>query len=102
MARVTVEGCLKNVSSRFELVMVAAKRAHQLSSGTHKSMLDTGKDKSTVVALREIEEGLIDSSILNDTMTMRVGSADLSEIEQELNNTSIDEKSDKLTEITPE
>ena len=39
----------------FELVLVAAKRAHQLNSGGYRSTLDVGKDKATVVALREIE-----------------------------------------------
>jgi DNA-directed RNA polymerase omega subunit len=45
MARVTVEECLDFVENRFELVLVAAKRAHQLSSGGHRSTLDVGKDK---------------------------------------------------------
>ncbi|MBT7002105.1 MAG: DNA-directed RNA polymerase subunit omega, partial [Candidatus Thioglobus sp.] len=53
MARVTVEECLDFVDNRFELVLVAAKRAHQLSSGGYRSTLDVGKDKPTVVALRE-------------------------------------------------
>jgi DNA-directed RNA polymerase omega subunit len=45
MSRVTVEECLNFVDNRFELVLVAAKRAHQLSSGGYKSTLDVGKDK---------------------------------------------------------
>ena len=63
MARVTVEECLDFVDNRFELVLVAAKRAHQLSSGGYRSTLDVGKNKTTVVALREIEAGLINASI---------------------------------------
>jgi DNA-directed RNA polymerase omega subunit len=51
MARVTVEECLDFVENRFELVLVAAKRAHQLSSGGHRSTLDVGKDKPSVVVL---------------------------------------------------
>ena len=51
MARVTVEECLDKVENRFELVLVAAKRAHQLNSGGFRSTLDVGKDKPTVVAL---------------------------------------------------
>lgn len=66
MARVTVEECLQFVENRFELVLVAAKRAHQLSSGGYRTTLDIGKDKPTVVALREIEAGLINASILNE------------------------------------
>ena len=66
MARVTVEDCLDKVENRFELVLVAAKRAHQLNSGGYRTTLDVGKDKATVLALREIEAGLIDASILTD------------------------------------
>ncbi|MBW5290752.1 MAG: DNA-directed RNA polymerase omega subunit [Candidatus Ruthia sp. Asou_11_S2] len=71
MARITVEECLEHVENRFELVLVAAKRAHQLSSGGYKPLLDAGKDKPTVVALREIEAGLIDASILSETYEMQ-------------------------------
>jgi DNA-directed RNA polymerase subunit omega len=56
MARVTVEDCLKNVRNRFELVLVAAKRARQLMRGGNP-MVDWDNDKATVVALREIAEG---------------------------------------------
>ena len=70
MARVTVEECLDKVESRFELVLVAAKRAHQLNSGKYKSTLDAGKDKPTVLALREIEAGLINASILTEEYAM--------------------------------
>ncbi len=72
MARVTVEECLDKVDNRFELVLVAAKRAHQLNSGGYRSTLDVGKDKPTVVALREIEAGLIDASILTEEYAMEV------------------------------
>jgi DNA-directed RNA polymerase subunit omega len=66
MARVTVENCLEFVNNRFELVLVAAKRAHQLSSGSYKSSLNIEKDKPAVVALREIEAGIVGSDILKD------------------------------------
>lgn len=56
MARVTVEDCLKNVKNRFELVIIAAKRARQLMRGK-EPLVDWDNDKSTVVALREIAEG---------------------------------------------
>lgn len=64
MARITVEDCLDHVDNRFELVMVASKRARQLMSGTREPLVPWENDKPTVVALREIEEGLIDASIL--------------------------------------
>lgn len=56
MARVTVEDCLINVNNRFELVLIASKRARQLSKGADE-FLPREKDKDTVVALREIAEG---------------------------------------------
>lgn len=56
MARVTVEDCLKNVKNRFELVIVAAKRARQLMRGKDPKV-EWDNDKSTVVALREIAAG---------------------------------------------
>jgi DNA-directed RNA polymerase subunit omega len=59
MARVTVEDCLKNVKNRFELVIIAAKRARQLMRGK-EAKVDWDNDKATVVALREIAEGYTD------------------------------------------
>lgn len=56
MARVTVEDCLKNVKNRFELVMVASKRARQLMRGK-EARVEWDNDKATVVALREIAAG---------------------------------------------
>ena len=64
MARVTVEDCLEHVANRFELVMVASKRARQMATGGKDPMVEEESDKPTVIALREIEEGLIDASIL--------------------------------------
>ncbi len=60
MARVTVEDCLKVVDNRFELVLVAAKRARQLMRGSADSKVPWDNDKSTVVALREIAAGYKD------------------------------------------
>lgn len=56
MARVTVEDCLENVDNRFSLVLLAGKRARQLSKGADE-FVTRGKDKDTVVALREIAAG---------------------------------------------
>ncbi len=64
MARVTVEDCLENVDNRFELVMVASKRARQIATGGKESLVDEESDKPTVIALREIAEGLITADIL--------------------------------------
>ena len=65
MARVTVEDCLDNVDNRFQLVLVATKRARQLANGV-TPFVDWENDKPTIVALREIAEGLIGPSILEE------------------------------------
>ena len=90
MARVTIEDCLDKVENRFELVLVAAKRAHQLNSGGYRTTLDVGKDKPTVLALREIEAGLIYASILTEEYTM----------EQELNAQDKLSEEVKMSEVT--
>lgn len=64
MARVTVEDCLRNVRNRFELVIVAAKRARQLMRGK-EAKVEWDNDKPTVVALREIAAGLTTVNSLN-------------------------------------
>ncbi len=58
MARVTVEDCLENVDNRFDLVLLASKRARQIAMGSQPMVPEEG-DKPTVIALREIAEGLI-------------------------------------------
>ena len=65
MARVTVEDCLENVDNRFELVLVASKRARQLANGK-ESLVDAENDKVTVIALREIAENMVNASILDE------------------------------------
>ncbi len=64
MARVTVEDCLGQVDNRFQLVLVATKRARQIANGKDP-MVEWENDKPTVVALREIAEGLVDRTILD-------------------------------------
>lgn len=54
MARVTVEDCLEHVENRFELVMVASKRARQLATGGREPLVPPENDKPTVIALREM------------------------------------------------
>jgi len=65
MARVTIEDCLDHVDNRFELVLLASKRARQLAAGK-EPLVDWENDKPTVVALREISEGLITKEILDE------------------------------------
>ena len=65
MARVTVEDCLDKVDNRFQLVLVATKRARQLANGV-QPLVEWENDKPTIVALREIADGLIGPSILDE------------------------------------
>ena len=66
MARVTVEDCLENVDNRFELVMVSSKRARQIATEGKEPMVAIENDKPTVLALREIAEGLVTADILTE------------------------------------
>jgi len=66
MARVTVEDCLEHMDNRFQLVMVASKRARQLANGSD-AHLEWENDKPTVMALREIAEGHISRDILTES-----------------------------------
>ncbi|MGI9220926.1 MAG: DNA-directed RNA polymerase subunit omega [Woeseiaceae bacterium] len=65
MARITVEDCLDNVENIFEMVLVAAKRARRIAHGADP-MVELENDKPTVIALREIAEGHVSSSILEE------------------------------------
>ena len=65
MARITVEDCLEHVANRFELVMVATKRARQIAVRGDQPMVEWENDKPTVVALREIAEGFVTADILD-------------------------------------
>lgn len=64
MARVTVEDCLENVENRFELVMLATKRARHLALSGQDPLVPIENDKPTVLALREIAEGLITREVI--------------------------------------
>ena len=66
MARITVEDCLDHVDNSFELVMVGSKRARQLAVEGRTALVDEENDKPTVIALREIELGLITADILTE------------------------------------
>ena len=65
MARITVEDCLAHVENRFQLVLVAARRARQLAPGA-EPCVPRENDKPTVLALREIAEGYVTNAILDD------------------------------------
>mgnify|MGYP003311124047 CR=1 FL=1 len=87
MARVTVEDCLKQVESRFELVLKAAQRARDLISTSSEPLVDPEEDKPTIIALREIEEGLLDQE--------NISSEDVSDTEAEI----LDNENDDCLEV---
>ncbi|MCW8933137.1 MAG: DNA-directed RNA polymerase subunit omega [Gammaproteobacteria bacterium] len=86
MARLTVEDCLPYVDNRFHLVLVAAKRARQIAMGAD-ALIDIDNDKPTVLALREISEGLVGPEILNEKseeLNMRPAAISADEISKEM------------------
>jgi len=64
MARITVEDCLSKINNRFDLTLAAAYRARQLANGSTPLVDNVGKDKSTVIALREIAASKIGLEML--------------------------------------
>lgn len=92
MARVTVEDCLANVDNRFQLVLVATKRARQISLGS-EPFVEEQNDKPTVLALREIAEGHVTRDILNEKIEEEI----LEFIEQEEETDSEPTELDALT-----
>ena len=78
MARITVEEALETVTTRYELIILAAKRARQLSTGGRRPALAWEDDKPTVMALREIEAGTVTVDNINDVKV------DIDDLEQEV------------------
>ena len=68
MARITVDDCLKKIPNRFELTLAATYRARQLATGA-SPMMEANKDKPTVIALREVAQGLVGVDILHKAQT---------------------------------
>ena len=70
MARITIDDCLEQIPNRFQLTLVAALRSRQLSNGAEPVIdVEGSKDKPSVIALREIAEGLIGEDILLKNLT---------------------------------
>lgn len=65
MARVTVEDCIEAVPNRFELVVTAAQRARQIANGADP-LVEESSDKPTVIALREIADGVVDDENIGE------------------------------------
>ncbi len=92
MARITVEDCLDKVDNRFELVMVSSKRARQLQIEGKDPMVSVDNDKPTVIALREIADGLVDAEIL-----VEKPSVELEEVEEEMAEAVAEQQGDQPT-----
>ena len=71
MARITVEDCLKKVENQYDLVLLARERTSQLNSGS-EMLVKQENDKNTVVALREIAEGKVDTKDLKNNSILRL------------------------------
>ena len=102
MARVTVEDCVDKVPNRFDLILFAAQRARQISSGADLT-IDRDRDKNPVVALREIAETTVrprelEESIVNSLQRVRVDEEDETE---ELSSLSEAAEALRLTAAAP-
>ena len=78
MARITVEDCIEKIPSRFDLIIMASKRARQLSTTSREPLVEWDNDKPTIVALREIEEGLLDNETLKEWLDQDILSNEFS------------------------
>ena len=70
MARITVEDCLEHVDNRFDLVLLAARRARQIAQGADP-LVPAENDKPTVIALREIAENLVSINTMDEMEQQR-------------------------------
>lgn len=103
MARVTVEDCLVKIPNRFELTLVSSKRARQIATSDAKPLVPLENDKPTVVALREIAEGLVGMSILDSSAKETVKVAPTSnEIAEQISQEIIAETQTTAVETTTE
>ena len=102
MARVTVEDCVDKVPNRFDLVLLSAQRARQISGGAELT-IDRDRDKNPVVALREIAETTVkpnelEESIVNSLQRVRIDEEDETE---ELSSLSDAAEALRLTAAAP-
>ncbi|KFZ37714.1 DNA-directed RNA polymerase subunit omega [Shewanella sp. A3A] len=80
MARVTVEDAVKQIGNRFDMIMVAARRARQIAVQGKDPLVEEENDKPTVIALREIEQGLVNSQTLEADERQSVREREAAEI----------------------
>ena len=84
MARVTVQDAVEKVGNRFDLILLATKRARELATGGKDPKVEWDNDKPTVVALREIEEGLTSKEIMDNEAQEEKARLEMEAIEAEV------------------
>jgi len=95
MARVTVEDCVDKISNRFDLVLLAAQRARQISGGADLT-IDRDRDKNPVVALREIAEETVKPRELNEAIVTNLQKVRIDEEEEADELASLSESAEAL------
>jgi DNA-directed RNA polymerase subunit omega len=102
MARVTVEDCIEKVPNRFDLVLLAAQRARQISGGAELT-LDRDRDKNPVVALREIAEATVVPEVLSERIVagMMKVQLDDDDVADEIGNMAATAEALRLTAAAP-
>ena len=93
MARVTVEDCIEKIPNRFDLVLAAAQRARDVSSGNPLT-IDRDNDKNPVVALREIADETVDPDVLRDEIVKGLQKLSNPEVSNEDEEDELEENSD--------
>ena len=83
MARVTVEDAVKKIGNRFNHVLIAARRARQISIEGKEPLVEEQNDKPTVIALREIEEGHVSQETLDNDERIALRQKEVAQIEAE-------------------
>jgi len=101
MARVTVEDCIEKIPNRFDLVLGAAQRARNISTGNPLT-IDRDNDKNPVVALREIAEETIDPDFLRDEIIRSLQKLSNPEISEDDEDENLDETLEKHYSIEDE
>jgi DNA-directed RNA polymerase subunit omega len=95
MARVTVEVCVDKVSNRFDLVLLAAQRARQISGGADLT-LDRDRDKNPVVGLREIAEDTVKPKDLQEAIVTNLQKVRIDEEDETDELASLSESAEAL------
>ena len=83
MARITVEDCLEKVENQYDLVLLAKERTSQLNSGA-EMLVEENRDKTTVIALREIGDGKVDVKELKKNAILRLRKEPNEDVQEEV------------------